>query len=274
MYNKNFKPTFGISFGLPQQGGGGYPINLHSPYPLVNPYGSTIGASGINLGLVSVNPLISIQVSKDDYGEKVVKPFINLHVTPNDYLVHKFEDLLDYKKDYIYNKHQHIHHHHGPYKHLLHKPFYHHRPFKPVIHSTPVHLEPEYENNDDIALSNNYYDDPLNYGGGSYGDDFLGRTPDFMETVSGNPIIKQYNDKLEADYSLYADNDNLGETSLKSDVYHNNRRGKSFENNSNLIKFPNDRKRRDLTENETARTYGAAKVGLQEIKFGFAHAFG
>lgn len=129
---KKIKPTFGISFGLPHQGGGGYPISPYGPNPLVNPYGGTIGGGGINLGLVSVNPLISVQVTKDDYGHKEVKPFVNLHVTPNNYLVHKFEDLLSYKKHVIFNKHKHYHLHKGHPQyydpHYEHEPHYEHHP--------------------------------------------------------------------------------------------------------------------------------------------------
>lgn len=119
---KKIKPTFGVSFGLPHQGGGGYPINPYGPNPHVNPYGGAIGGGGINLGLVSVNPLISVQVTKDDYGHKEIKPFVNLHVIPNNYLVHKFEDLLSYKKHVIFNKHKHFHVHKGYPTHY--EPYY------------------------------------------------------------------------------------------------------------------------------------------------------
>lgn len=130
---KKIKPTFGVSFGLPQQGGGGYPVNPYGPSPFSNPYGGAVGASGINLGLVSVNPLVSVQVTKDDYGNKEIKPFINLHVTPNNYLVNKFEDLFAYKKGVIFNKHKHYHVHKGDYpnyhghypSHQSHYPNYH-----------------------------------------------------------------------------------------------------------------------------------------------------
>lgn len=159
LMNKKFKPTFGVSFGLPHQGAGGYPISPYGPNPLVNPYGSVVGGGGINLGLVSVNPLISVQVTKDDYGQKEIKPFINLHVTPNDYLLHKFEDLVHYKKGYIYNKHKHVHYHKPLYKphgfpYPPHSEIY--RPYPPnfVVQPHPevyrpyppnFGIEPEYE---------------------------------------------------------------------------------------------------------------------------------
>ncbi|XP_050301448.1 uncharacterized protein LOC126739699 isoform X2 [Anthonomus grandis grandis] len=109
---KKLKPSIGISFGLPYQGGGGYPYSPNNVYP----HHGTIGYTGINLGLVSVNPLVSVQFSKDDYGNKVIKPHINLHITPNDYLVNKFDDLVAYKKRIVsLNKHKHYHVHKGGY---------------------------------------------------------------------------------------------------------------------------------------------------------------
>lgn len=104
---KQLKPTFGLSFGLPYQGGGGYPFSPHGIYP----HHGTVDGTGINLGLVSVNPLVSVQFTKDDYGNKVIKPFVNLHLTPNSYLINKFEDLVAYKKGVIFNKHKHYHVH-------------------------------------------------------------------------------------------------------------------------------------------------------------------
>lgn len=270
MSNKNLKPTFGISFGLPQQGGGGYPINPHGPHPLVNPYGSSVGAAGINLGLVSVNPLVSVQVTKDDYGQKVVKPFINLHVTPNNYLVHKLEDLLAYKKDIIYNKHQHFHQYNRPHKYHIHKPHYHHRPHPPVIYSSPFNspdVVPDYDENENVG---SYYDDQLNYGsyaGGYDGYDggIFGRVlPNITDVVDGNPLQNQYQDKFNSGFGAYPDT--LGDYSLKSDRSYNtdNRRGKSLiHSTSNVIKFPTSRKRRDTTEHDTLRTKEHIKVSTQ-----------
>lgn len=223
MNTKNVKPTFGISFGLPQQGGGGYPINPHGPNPLVNPYGGSVGSSGINLGLVSVNPLISVQLEKDDYGRKVIKPFVNLHVTPNDYLVHKLEDLLAYKKEVVFNKHQHYHSHYGPHK-FHRKPHYFHGPKPHFVASKPP---PPLIYDDESAhpatyygppIGTDYYDDPLNYGGGS---DYLGRAANFTD-----PYLTE-----ESNYD-----------------HQISRRGKSYPGTSNPVRFPSSRKRRDLTK--------------------------
>lgn len=244
MNTKSVKPTFGVSFGLPHQGGGGYPINLHSPNPFVNPYGGSVGGAGINLGLISVNPLVSVQIEKDDYGQKIVKPFVNLHVTPNDYLVHKLEDLLTYKKDHIFNKHQHFHHHHGPYKyhHYHHKPHHFHGPpkphflHKPIYHSPPSPIiadpEPDLPHEYPSPIGTTYFDDPLNYGGGSYDDDIIyGRATDLNNNNQNN-----YDDET-IDHVI-------------------SRRGKSVSATptSNPIRFPSSRKRRDVTDTLTPKT--------------------
>lgn len=278
------KPTFGISFGLPQQGGGGYPINPYGPNPHINPYGGSIGAAGINLGLVSVNPLVSVQVTKDDYGEKVVKPFVNLHVTPNNYLVHKLEDILSYKKHVVFNKHKHFHYHkphyyhHGPhYYHHDHPEIYKEHPYpSEIYHGPPGPPEipdyesygppgpPEYEGphvfkphgppSHHISSEVNYfedkpsyYDDPLNYGGvsGAYEGSFFGRTLNNTNYVNGNSVLQQFEQKFNDGEINYANYDN----SLRRE---NTRSGKSLSSfNSNPIKFPNNRKRRDLTSNTT-----------------------
>lgn len=100
----NLRPTWGVSFGLPQ--GGNYPVNSYGGNPLSNPYpGYGGGGNGLDLGLLSVNPLVSVQVSKDEYGEKVVKPFVNLHVTPNHGLVNKLGNILASKKEALFGGH-------------------------------------------------------------------------------------------------------------------------------------------------------------------------
>lgn len=149
------RPTFGVSFGLPSGGAGSsYPISPYGPNPSVNPYGHSLGGGdGLNLGLVSVNPLLSLQVSKDEYGEKIVKPWVNLHVTPNSGLVNKVGHFVHKLKSPHYygggygheyppsflHQHNHFHapppppppsylHHGGPSYFSSHKPYYHSKP--------------------------------------------------------------------------------------------------------------------------------------------------
>lgn len=104
-----------MSFGLPYPTGG-YPLNPYGGgYPAQNPYFGSISPNGLNLGLVNVNPLVSFQLSKNEHGEKLFKPLVNLHVTPNEQLIHKVGDLFKAKKfgvqQALYNQHYHTHTH-------------------------------------------------------------------------------------------------------------------------------------------------------------------
>lgn len=161
------RPTFGVSFGLPSGGGGSYPISPYGPNPSVNPYGHSLGGgNGLNLGLVSVNPLLSLQVSKDEYGEKIVKPWVNLHVTPNAGLVHKVGHIVhklksphhyghEYPPSYL---HQHNHYHvpPPPAPHYPHEgpSYYGGGPSRPFYGSKPSYG------------GDHYYGGYNNYGGG------------------------------------------------------------------------------------------------------------
>lgn len=113
-------PTYGVSFGLPYPTGGygGYPANvLGDYYPAQNPNFGSVGPNGLNLGLVNVNPLVSVQVAKTDYGEKVVKPLVNLHVTPNANLIQKVGDFFKRKPAEVHSTHYHHHDHYTGYEH-------------------------------------------------------------------------------------------------------------------------------------------------------------
>lgn len=106
---------------------------------------------------MNVNPLVSLQVSKDDEGEKVLKPFVNLHLTPNPGLVHKFGSLVHNLKGYGHGyggygyppvQHQHYHQHqHKP----PHSPYY-SRPYPSYGHGPP-HIKPIYESYPSYAPS-------------------------------------------------------------------------------------------------------------------------
>lgn len=205
--DSNIRPTFGVSFGLPQ-GGGGYPINPFGANPYPNPYGNVLGGGGINLGLVSVNPLVSVQLTKDEDGEKVIKPFVNLHVTPNDFLVQKVGSFLYNKKQAL---HHHVHEHNyprPPYYHNHHEPIYHHNPnyqYSPAYiphsphhgydhgHIYADHKPQHYYEPEPVGPS--YYNDNYNHyssggfsGGGDYG--FFGRA--LNDSLPENNIVDQY----------------------------------------------------------------------------------
>lgn len=190
--DKKVQPTFGVSFGLPQPSHSGYPINPFNDNPIHNPYGPALNAGGLNLGLVSVNPLLAVQVTKNDYGEKVVKPFVNLHVTPNEHVVNKLGHIFHEKKQYLLNKHEHFHHYKPSYPHYSHghfpshppihhyapPPHHYHSHFRPPVYSPhftyykpsypeahPYHLrenpstDEEYYDDDDNDQFNNQFDD-------------------------------------------------------------------------------------------------------------------
>lgn len=139
--NKKVEPTFGVSFGLPYPSYG-YPLNPYGPNPAQNPYFGSISPNGLNLGVVNVNPLVSFQVTKNDYGEKVLKPLVNLHVTPNEHLIHKVGNLFHAKKHGIkeafYNKHYHQHTHY-PNPPEVYYPEHHHHHGPPSYHGPPSH---------------------------------------------------------------------------------------------------------------------------------------
>lgn len=119
MIKRKILPTYGVSFGLPYPtGGGGYPANPHGDfYPAPNPHFGSIGPNGLNLGLLNVNPLVSVQVSKTEFGDKVVKPLVNLHVTPNANIFEKVGELFKSKPEYIHNTHYHHHDHYSGFEH-------------------------------------------------------------------------------------------------------------------------------------------------------------
>lgn len=112
-------PTFGVSFGLPYPSNayGGYPLNpLGNGAPAQNPYFGSLSPNGLNLGLVNVNPLVSFQIAKNEFGEKLFKPLVNLHVTPNANIIQKVGDILKKKKFGFgggpsVNQHYHTHTH-------------------------------------------------------------------------------------------------------------------------------------------------------------------
>lgn len=124
-FGKKVVPTLGVSFGLPFPTQTGYPI---SPYgnPINNPHFGALTPNGLNLGLLNVNPLFSFQVTKSEHGEKLLKPFVNLHLSPSENIIGKIGSLIAHKKA---PQHQHFHKHLHRYPHA--PPFL---PFDPHHH--------------------------------------------------------------------------------------------------------------------------------------------
>jgi hypothetical protein len=134
----------------------GYPISPYGHVP--NPHFGAISPNGLNLGLINVNPLVSLQVTKSEHGGKLVKPFVNLHVTPNKGILDTIGGLF-YAKKNVLHKHLHLHrypphsppifidNHHGPpppeFLHHPHPP--HFPPHLPPPDSFPHSLPPPIE---------------------------------------------------------------------------------------------------------------------------------
>jgi hypothetical protein len=147
-------------------------------------HGLAGGGQGINLGPVSVNPLVAVQVTKDEYGEKVVKPYVNLHVTPHPVFVHKLGHLLAYKKyglygehyggyPGVYSPHYHTHHERPAYHYSSRPPFHpshgvHQHGHYPIYHKPhyPGGYYPTYHNDD------NDYGNDYDYSDYDYADDY------------------------------------------------------------------------------------------------------
>lgn len=81
---------------------------------------------------MNVNPLVSFQFAKNEFGEKTFKPLVNFHVTPNEQLIHKVGNLFKAKKygssgsyggQSSYNQHYHTHTHY-PAPSAIHHPLH------------------------------------------------------------------------------------------------------------------------------------------------------
>lgn len=119
---KKVIPTLGVSFGLPVPSN--YPINPFGNPVAPNPFGG-LNYNGLNLGLFNVNPLVSVQLTKTEHGEKLLKPLVNLHVTPNEHFIGKIGKgigSLFASKQQSLHKHYHKHLHHG-FEHGYASPF-------------------------------------------------------------------------------------------------------------------------------------------------------
>lgn len=149
-------PTFGVSFGLPQSGD--YPVNPLTGHPIINPYGHTINGNGVKLGPVAVNPLLAVQVTKDESGEKVVKPVVNLHVTPTHGFIHKIGGLKHKILDHLSNDHHDYHDHHYHHEVTYSKPHNYHT-FKPTYSEPWNDYAPSYSDHYDHHDHYDHYED-------------------------------------------------------------------------------------------------------------------
>lgn len=255
--NKKVEPTFGVSFGLPQSSQG-YPINPYGSHPMYNPYGPAINGGGLNLGLVSVNPLLAVQVTKNDYGEKVVKPFVNLHVTPNEHVVNKIGHLFHEKKLYLLNKHEHFHHHspYNPYgyQHLpsqsphylsnygnpVYSPHYNyyqqpgHFKSHTINHERPINNDEEYYDDDD------HYNDYNDY---SHQNDYPGENTYYSPGYDRSSNFSNLNNKKKYT-NRYAHSRSLTVSP----------NAKGVTRRDHVIKFPDSRKKRETNVDKSKET--------------------
>jgi len=247
------RPSWGVSFGLPQTGGIG-PIAPHPGNPLGIPgyapgYG-LVGGQGINLGPVAVNPLVAVQVTKDEYGEKVVKPYVNLHVTPNPGLIHKLGHLLAYKKYKLYDGHygEHYGGHYGVYA-----PHYH------THHERPIHHYP--------SRPSFYPSHGVNYHESIYHKPYSGHYPSYYKDDNDDYNDYDYSDDYQDDYYRSARVRNTSTTKGRQfstkDLLKASPQGLTDERQkSGKITF-SDRRRRDTTAfSETTSEVRTWSVGL------------
>ncbi|KAI9586960.1 hypothetical protein GQX74_002807 [Glossina fuscipes] len=261
LLQRNILPTYGVSFGLPYPSNpSGYPPNvLGENYPAQNPYFGSIGPNGLNLGLVNVNPLVSIQVQKTDYGEKVVKPLINLHVTPNLNILKKVSGLFKPKPQFIHNTHYHQHdhfseilydHHHDE---ILTSPEHieHYSPSMEMLPNKPIF---EYHDNgpglppfglyDQNHYADHYeHDDRPGYAKETiYEAEQIKDVPNFA--LSDNDYENLDGSRRQSKL-LKLPNESKREQEMKNGLSLSESQG------SNYVAFPRDRKRRHIQDHET-----------------------
>lgn len=187
-------------------------MNPYGGNPAQNPYFGSISPNGLNLGLVNVNPLVSFQLSKNEHGEKLFKPLVNLHVTPNEHLIHKVGDLFKAKKfgvqQALYNQHYHTHTHY---------------PTPPEVYH-PHHHPHHYEGPEFYPSGPNFGQSGFGHGGGGgYG--YSGYPQGIYRDSSSNDgafnqnVYDGYNTASGADG--YNNNNNYNDNNYNGNYYNN-----------------------------------------------------
>lgn len=264
----------GVSFGLPFPTAH-YPLSPYAPYAPNAHFGS-ISPNGLNLGLLNVNPLFSLQVTKNELGEKLVKPFVNLHVTPNEGIIGKIGNLLVSKKGALhkhYHHHQHRYppphphnfyseseHHHGHdhYPHHIEEPHFpshlHHGPgpiFPPIgphfsPHGPPPHHifsePPPSHFYKDSGFSNNIFIDDIS------------SNPGVLGFRSSNISLDDFNyQSIYPNKDFSTSNFNQDETRYARDFSNYNQnylppQAPGTSEGSEKVSFPSSRRRRDTDQ--------------------------
>ncbi|KAL5292021.1 CLIPA10 family protein [Megaselia abdita] len=295
-------PTFGVSFGLPYPSGA-YPHNAFGQVPAQNQHFGAISPNGLDLGLINVNPLVSFQVSKTEFGEKVVKPLVNLHVTPNENIIHKVGKLF-HKKPLV---HEHYHHHDHYHPEVHYAPDYHdfHDNHEHIAEHIPVQVPPSgFENHYhphlhgiDAGFGGNFgvpnfhpepepytpqFTSPSGFGGSGFG----------AQPYQTSGFGYGYERSLNSSNVRFEDDgkdeqDNIAPTAYAGGYQDYRRTGKQLNNyhtvptqapgkaeGSNFVKFPNSRRRRSIEESsdddvktrEKRQYYGRPQPQAQQCR--------
>ena len=258
-------------------------------YPAQNPYFGSISPNGLNLGLVNVNPLVSFQFAKNEYGEKLFKPLVNFHVTPNEGLIHKVGSLFKHKKhgggDYSqgnlnqhYHTHTHYpvpppvyhpHHHHGGehYEHFGGEHYYGGggHEFIPSGPGPAYGFGPHYRDSSPYASDANagyYSDNGSGYSQPDYQSDINGG---YYSRSANNSIENSYNyqnvypnnNQLQLDqsngYAGYASNyDNYNQNSIQQNAQQSPPVQSAANGQAQSVSFPNSRRKRNTDDGKSS----------------------
>lgn len=184
--------------------------------------------------MLNVNPFFSLHLNKDETGEKVIHPSINLHITPNEHILTKFLDKKHHVKKIILHKK--LQSFSNPSLH----------PFPPAIYSQSQfsHYAPE-----EI-----FYPQPLPYDTHSLINPeplpVTSTNPGFYSQPGFNPLYDSPPSFINSHYR------NINSHNIS------NREDKHSENKN--IVFPNNRKKRTISnlENMTSQHSPRNRVSL------------
>lgn len=175
-----------------------------------------------------------MQVSKDEYGEKVVKPWVNLHVTPNHQLIDKFGYLVHKLKTPPYYDHP-------PAHYYQHNHFY-----NPSIQSYPLHsMKPFYP----VTVRPSYY------------------SPHYAPSYHGYNTLDYTPVGYDEEYDDY-DSSYYRSANVSNDVSSNHNKRTSYpesESKSSPIVFPNDRSFTTKRNRREAQVYNEEGGILNQV---------
>lgn len=166
-----------------------------------------------------MNPLLAVQFTKDEYGEKVVKPFVNFHVTPNRNIVQKLGHLLSHKKQTLFESYGPSYAPHYPPKPIefYEKPYY-VNPSGPSFHHYSYRETPPYPHR-----YSNYYRDDDDVDNDNYDYNY-----DYEENYHG---IARSNDKISTDH---ANGSTIPKKTTDGKVFFPNRRKRDVQSEARM----------------------------------------